>query len=179
MIWQPESWHFYLILLVSGLLPPMVLSETWTFVTVLSAFVPASLPRPGAQGCLTAPYATVLMPVFHQYPSLSPAGKSSSLSPLRRKPGQMIFLSRATFSASFPKQLAVDTFTLHGQKVQVIKRPLRTVVARNSKECDGVWCHYPLSEFILIQSFNSGFWAMVIFPKNLQYHSSLLVVLVK
>ena len=50
----------------------------------------------------------------------------------------MIFLSRATFSASLPKQLAVDTFTLHGQKVQVIKRPSETVVTRNSKECDGV-----------------------------------------
>ena len=60
MIWQPESWDFYLILLVSGLLPPMVLSEARTFVTVLSALVPASLPRPGAQGCLSAPCATCL-----------------------------------------------------------------------------------------------------------------------
>lgn len=47
--------------------------------------------------------------------------------PIKKETGQMIFLSRATFSASFPKQVAVDTLTLHGQKVQVIKRPSRTV----------------------------------------------------
>lgn len=178
MIWQPESWDFYMVLLVSGLLPPMVLSEAWTFVTVLPAFVPASLPRPGAQGWLSAPYATCLD--AHISPRSLPftSRKVIFTFPTKKETGQMIFLSRATFSASFPKQLAVDTFTLHGQKVQVIKRPSRTVVARNSKEYDGEWCCYPLPEFILIQSFNSGFWAMVIFPKKLQYHSSLLIVLV-
>ena len=178
MIWQPESWDFYMILLVSGLLPPMVLSEAWTFVTVLTAFVPASLPRPGAQGWLSTSYATCLN--AHISPRSLPftSWKVIFTFPTKKETGQMIFLSRATFSASLPKQLAVDTFILHGQKVQVIKRPSETVVARNSKECDGVCCRYPLSEFILIQSFNSGFWAMVIFPKKLRYHSSLLVVLV-
>lgn len=86
-------------------------------------------------GCLSAPMPPVLMPIFHQDPPFHQLEVIFTF--LLGKPGQMTFLNRATFSASFPKQLAVDTFTLHGQKVQVIKRPLGTVVARNSKECGG------------------------------------------